>query len=99
MELKEMIKVMQHFENGGEVECSTKGKDDWRTITKPFWNWQKVVYKIKEQKQKVIIRKWLCQDVGSGEYFIYDTSNINLYIKETHCTVKVKLLESYEIEL
>ena len=100
MKIKEMIKVMQHYENGGEIENKRKHSDNssW-ILAYPVWDWMNFDYRIKEQKQKVIIEKWLCKDVGCGEYFIYDTSKIDLYIKETNCTVKVKLLESYEIEL
>ena len=98
MELKEMIKVMQHYENGGDVELRKKYDNitDWEECN-PLWNWREFDYRIK--KQKVTIETWLCQDVGSGEYFIYESSKIDLYIKETNCTVKVKLIESYEIEL
>lgn len=39
MKLKEMIKVMQHFENGGEVEISSKNSNCWTKITSPSWDW------------------------------------------------------------
>ena len=94
MELKEMIKVMQHFEDGGEIECVEKGNDDWEIVTKPLWNWGDYNYLIKEPKQKVTIEKWLCRN-NQGEFIVIETSNINVY--EYH--KKVKLLESYEVEL
>ena len=51
MELKEMIKVMQHYENGGEVEFKQKIEDDtkWR-LACPNWNWDSFGYRIKKQK-------------------------------------------------
>ena len=102
MELCEMIKVMQHYADGGDVEYSEdcfktiKGESNNKNRLGLSWDWNEFDYRIKEQKQKVIIEKWLCQDIGSGEYFIYDTSKIDLYI---NCSIKVKLIESYEIEL
>ncbi len=101
MELKEMIKVMQHYENGGKVEYSEKkgGGNHWTTVTSPSWDWAYFEYRIKEPKQKVTIEKWLCKDISNGEYFIYDSSMVDIYIKETINGEKVKLIESYEVEL
>ena len=100
-----MIKAMQHYENGGDVEFS---RDNFKTIlgtvNKKYdgdlsWNWSDYNYRIKEPKQKVTIEKWLCKDISSGEYFIYDSSMVDIYIKETINSEKVKLIESYEVEL
>ena len=95
MELKEMIKVMQHYEDGCEIECVEKGNDNWEIVTKPLWNFDDFEYRIKEQKQKVIIEKWLCSD-NQGGLVVIETTNIEEY---TYITKKVKLLESYEVEL
>ena len=70
MELKEMIKVMQHYLDGGEIE-----------------------YRIK--KQKVTIEKWLMQSTIDKEYRIIETSLVDTVINFK----KVKLIESYEVEL
>ena len=100
MELKEMIKVMQHYENGGEVECVEKGNDNWEIVTKPLWNWDDFEYRIKEQKEKVTIEKWLCEYVGceklkgSKRFFI-----IEKVVPFEVAGKKLKLLESYEVEL
>ena len=94
MELKEMIKVMTHYLNGGEVECVEKGNDNWEIVTKPLWNFDDFEYRKKEPKQKVTIEKWLCQD-KQGDYLIRETSNIDGYLT----IKKLKLIESYEIEL
>ena len=93
MELKEMIKVMQHYADGGEVECVEKGNDNWEIVTKPLWNWDDFEYRIKEQKQKVTIEKWLCQN-NQGDFIVFDTTNIDEYYYK-----KVKLIESFEVEL
>ena len=96
MELKEMIKVMQHFENGGKVEYSEKkgGSNHWTTVTSPSWDWVYFEYRIKEQKQKITIEKWLCRD-NQGVYTIIESTNINQYKSYE----KVKLIKSYEVEL
>ncbi len=96
MELKEMIKVMQHYENGGDVEFST---DNFKTVTTAnkkrvgalCWNWDSFYYRIKEQK--VTIEKWLVKDTD-GVYRIIETSMADkLYFE------KIKLLDTYEVEL
>ena len=52
MELKEMIKVMDHFKNGGEVEYSVKEDDysSWTKCVNPLWDWFDYNYRIKEPK-------------------------------------------------
>ena len=93
MELKEMIKVMTHYLNGGEIECVEKGNDNWEIATKPLWNFDDFEYRIKEPKQKVTIEKWLVKDTD-GVYRIIETSMADkLYFK------KIKLLDTYEVEL
>ena len=100
MELKEMIEVMQHYENGGVVQFS---EDNFKTILGDAnkkddgalcWGWDKFDYRIKEPKQKVTIEKWLCQN-GQGNYAIIESTNVNQY----NSYEKVKLIESYEVEL
>ena len=100
MELKEMIKVMQHYLNGGVVEFSD---DKFKTLLgeankeddgELCWNWDEYDYRIKEQKQKVTIEKWLCRS-EQGEFVVIETSRIEDY--KYHKIVK--LLESYKIEL
>ena len=97
MELKEMIKVMTHYLNGGEVEFKRTIEDDtkWEKLLRvPVWNWERFDYRIKEPKQKVTIEKWLCRDKHE-DLIIIETSNIDNYTLYE----KVKLIESYEVEL
>ena len=100
MELKEMIKVMQHYEDGGVVEYSDDkfkavlGEANKKDDGDLYWDWDTFKYRIKESKQKVTIEKWLCRN-NQGEFIAIETSNINGY--EYH--KKVKLLESYEVEI
>ena len=95
MEISEKINVMQHYEAGGEVELKRKNENDtkWST-TFPTWNWTDYEYRIKEPKQKVIIQKWLCRD-RDGNFIIIEMSHID----EFEHYEKVKLIESYEVEL
>ena len=103
MELKEMIKVMQHFEDGGYIEFS---EDYFKTVLGEAnkeddgglcWDWDTYDYRIKEPKLKAIrvtIEKWLCRDKHE-DLIIIETSNIDNYTPYE----KVKLIESYEVEL
>ena len=94
-DLKEQIEIMTHYLNGGEIECVEKGNDNWEIVTKPLWNFDDFEYRIKEPKEKVTIEKWLCSDKQGG-LVVIETTNIEEY---TYITKKVKLIESYEVEL
>ena len=95
-----MIKVMQHFADGGEVEFSA---DNFKTILGTAnkkddedlgWDWEDFEYRIKEPKQKVSIEKWLVRDSLNG-YVIIESSNVNHF----RMYKKVKLLDTYKVEL
>lgn len=88
--IEEMIQVMEYFKNGGEVEFS-QDNNNWHNLKEPQWNWSDYDYRIKEQKKTVTIEKWLCKS-GDDSYYIVETSHIDGY-------EKVKLLDSYEVEL
>ena len=99
MELKEMIKVMQHYEDGGDIEFSD---DNFETVLGESkkedeedlcWNWDEFDYRIKEPKQKVTIEKWLCRDYN-GNFIVIETTGIDEYYYK-----KIKLIKSYEVEL
>ena len=94
-DLKEQIEIMTHYLNGGEIECVEKGNDNWEIVIKPLWNFDEFDYRIKEPKEKVTIEKWLCSDKQGG-LVVIETTNIEEY---TYITKKVKLIESYEVEL
>ena len=97
MEVSEMIKVMQHFADGGEVEFKRKNSNNtvWSSTLIPTWSWDNLVYRIKEEKQKVTIEKWLMQSTRDEEYRIIETSLVDTVVNFK----KVKLIESYEVEL
>ena len=95
MELNEMIKVMQHYENGGEVECKSEFDSGWEECHSPIWDWSLYDYRIKEQKQKVVIERWLIKD-NDGRFFIKEGDKRYMSYNFRH---KVKLLETYEVEI
>ena len=99
MKLKEMIKVMQHYEDGGDIEYSEDnfktilGKSNNKYIVGVSWDWGTYEYRIK--KPKVTIEKWIMQSTIDKEYRIIETSLVDKVVNFK----KVKLIESYEIEL
>ena len=96
MELCEMIKVMQHYENGGKIKFKRKDINitTWTDAEFPNWNWYDFDYRIKEPKQKVTIEKWLCRS-EYGDFVIKESTNVDKFTMYE----KVKLIESYEVEL
>ena len=99
-DLKEQIEIMIHYLNGGVVEFSD---DDYKTTLGTAnkkddgnlcWDWNEFDYRIKEPKQKVIIEKWLLKD-DEDNYYIVQSSNIDKFNDDN----KIKLLETYEVEL
>ena len=93
-DLKEQIEIMTHYLNGGEIEINSKNGNYWTKITSPSWDWVYHEYRIKEQKQKVTIEKWLCSDKQGG-LLVIEISNADNYKQYE----KVKLIESYEVEV
>ena len=106
MELSEMIKVMTHYLNGGEVEYThNKLNNVFGEAIKKHdgnlgWDWDTYTYRIIQPKQKVTIEKWLCEYVGCEElkgskrFFI-----IEKVVPFEVAGKKVKLIKSYEVEL
>ena len=93
MELKEMIKVMQHYKNGGVIQRCNFGSHNNSDITTEgyLFNFCDYKYRIKEPKQEVIIEKWLCKS-GENSFYIHEGTNAD-------GLEKVKLLDTYEVEL
>ena len=93
-DLKEQIEIMTHYLNGGEIETSSKNGNCWTKITSPSWDWVYHEYRIKPERQKIIIEKWLFRD-KQGDFLVIEISNADNYKQYE----KVKLIESYEVEL
>lgn len=95
---QEQIEVMQHFANGGEVECRSFNNEKYVITYCPTWTWDRVHYRIKEQKKTIAIEKWLMKTGDRKSFFIVagDKSYIENYNSQVE---KVKLLETYKVEL
>ena len=103
MTLREKIEVMEAFRRGEEIEHRDRLNDMWFDSSFPAWNWKEFKYRIKPKpKQTVTIEKWLLKMQGTNQYAIEEGS------KEEMCTwgknkidawQKVKLLDTYEVEL
>ena len=100
--IQEQIAVMQHFANGGEVECLSLDKSlkGWYEEQDPSFSWGFFDYRIKKQKNTITIEKWLCEYIrskhleGSNRFFILEKA----VPFEVHGE-KIKLIEKYEVEL
>ena len=95
MNINEMIKIMQHYADGGAIQRCNFGSHNYSDITIEgyLFNFCDYKYRIKDPKQKVTIEKWLVKDTD-GVYRIIETSMADkLYFK------KIKLLDTYEVEL
>ena len=103
MDLSEMIKVMQHYADGGEVEFSDDnfetelGESKMADEGDLCWNWEDFDYRIKQLKQKVTIEKWLIEE--NDIKFVVETSDIDSWLKPFATSKKLKLIESYEVEI
>ena len=94
-DLKEQIEIMTHYLNGGKIEASKKHTQIWAGASLPCWDWDTFDYRIKEQKQKVTIEKWLMQSTIDKEYRIIETSLVDTVVNFK----KIKFIKSYEVEL
>ena len=100
--IKEMIEVMEWFEGGGEVEYKEKEYGDWDSVKNPIWDWDDFEYRVKEIKQKITIEKWLLEDTSintKGIKVVIETSDINSWLSYYPTAQKLKLIESYEVEI
>lgn len=79
MDIKNQIAVMQHYANGGKVECKRLkvSQDTFQGCLNPSWSWTDFDYRIKKEPRKFNIGKY---DLGFGTsyYVIEDISRIPL---------------------
>ena len=106
MTLKEKIECMQAFERGEEVEVSYVKQAKWTDISNPDWSWGAYNYRIKPKpKQVIVIEKWLCKSyIGDNTVHAkleVQKGFIEDWIDSWHDSSmqKVKLLDTYEVEL
>ena len=100
MTLREKIETMQAFERGEEIEVSDYGYEEWRTVNNPSWSWNVNKYRIKPKpKQVIVIEKWLCKSNFDHSFSqVIQTDSID---NLCYCCdyTKVKLLDTYEVEI
>ena len=98
----EMIAVIQHHKDGGEVEVF-KDKSWNKIVGDPAWNFRDCMYRPyiePKPKQVVVIEKWLIYDNFTKSYSIAEESNIEEFLKDDRAYLsKVKLLDTYEVTL
>lgn len=70
-------------------------ESEWEFVKRPFFNWVDCDYRIKKPKVSITIEKWLIYDRINNYYSVEEASKIFL---SSHVS-KVKLLETYKIEL
>lgn len=67
MTIKEMVEIMQYYDNGGEIEVRNNVIDRWLVAQRPLWNWQQNNYRIREKPiptHKEIMTKWWKTEYG-----------------------------------
>ena len=94
---KEMIEVMQHYDNGGVVQRCNFGSHNYSDITTEGHLFNFCDYKYRIKKQKVTIEKWLIEE--NDIKFVVETSDIDSWLNPFATSKKLKLIESYEVEI
>ena len=97
--LREKIECMEAFERGEYVEVRTDKTvaGQWRVTIDPLWDWNNNDYRIEPKpKQTVTIEKWLIN--YQALKMIVEVTDIERFLLEFGGE-KVKLLDTYEVEL
>jgi len=79
MTLKEKIKIMEHYENGGKVDyIGMYDAGEWRDCPNPIWDWSNYEYRIKPQWKPRKLERVMTED---GEViFIMSTNGLHYCI-------------------
>ena len=95
--IQEQIEIMKHYEKFNDeieqvyISSSSTVSEKWKLKSSFPFDWHNYDYRIKEQKKTITIEKWLCKN-GDNSYYTVETNDISGY-------EKVKLLDSYEVEI
>ena len=95
--IKEMIKVMQHYADGGAIQRCNFGSHNYSDITTEGYLFNFCDYKYRIKKEKVTIEKWLIEE--NDIKFVVETSDIDSWLESFPTAQKLKLIESYEVEI
>lgn len=88
MTTKEMIKIMEAFENGAEIECNYKNNDKWFKVYTPIWDWDNHNYRVKQPPKKKL---WYWEYCANGIWYFY-----SIRMTESQAKVKFKKTCGYK---
>ena len=73
---KEMIEVMQAYEDGKKIEYYSRISNRWETAISPIWSWEYLDYRIKpEPKRKESKVIWV-NEYEDGYHVPFETEEI-----------------------
>lgn len=79
MNTKQMIEVMQAFEDGKEIEFRERGSRTWKPDENPEWDWSGIEYRIAPEPEPKKEGRWERVEirVDEGRYCIADDWTVN----------------------
>jgi hypothetical protein len=105
MTTEEMIKVMQHYVDGGEVVFTHRGElGTWEVFPKQYiyWNWDEYNYRIKPEPEKTKTMWFWIVKTKSGVFFtnqMYTEEKIRKLWPKALEFKRVDMLGSEEVEV
>ena len=71
---KEMIEVMEAYDNGAEIEFINRNitNDTFDLALYPLWNWRMYDYRIKEEPKEIKVFEWICKRPNTKRWCIND---------------------------
>jgi hypothetical protein len=95
--VKEMIEVKEAYAKGGVIENNDPNNPFWGVCYCPNWDWSRYNYRVKKSNQNVMVEKWLI--AMDGIKVVIEASDIDAWLKPFPTAQKLKLIESYEVEI
>lgn len=80
--LKEKIEIMQHYENGGEVEFYSNFNRRWQLHKDPSWNWCLYDYRKVVKPRSIFVNEYVDQDIYPEDANIYLSAKLYETSKE-----------------
>ena len=95
--IKEMVEVMEAYAKGGVIENNDPNNPFWGVCYCPNWDLSRYNYRVKKSNQNVMVEKWLIamDDIK----VVIEASDIDAWLKPFPTAQKIKLIESYEVEI
>ena len=70
--IKEMIEVMEAYNNGARIEFSFKKCKAWELTEVPCWNWDAFNYRVQEEPiEEIEVFEWMFK-IGNSTWVISD---------------------------